>query len=605
VTILEQSSKASDRSLGGWYSRVESGVIKLPRFQRMEAWDRNRIGSFLNTIIHNLPVGVALILEVGDEQKFISRYVSTAEPNKAERVTEHLLDGQQRITALWRAIHNNYERETYFVYVPELDRLEGDGLDENEVVVHCVPRWVKSDGKRYPAWASEPTQCLRRGLLPFDLFQPGDHAATVDTWIDAATASDEPRDSDPEFAKRFRAYEAVKRKITSNISAVRERVTHFNLPYLSLPSKTPKEIALQVFINMNTNSKPLKLYDIAVAEIEQAVGVSLHDLQAHLNESFPAVKRYGDLDSLVLQAGALLQDKMPNNQGIAAMDKAAFVSAWPRIERGMGRMAQCLSQEGIYDEARLPTNAVLAVIAACYDLIPEHGDFLGQAERLLRAYLWSSFFTDRYENAAATRAFQDYKGLKGLLSSQNCPVDQFDRVPVLNRSQFPLLTAEQMPQVGWPKNADRYGRAILAVTTRLGAIDFADGQRAAYESIQNREYHHIFPDALLQEAGIESYLALNCALITWKTNRHIGRKDPLDYLKERVKWSDETIVADRLKSHLLNFSSLSKAHYGGLQGEALKLKLQADFGAFLKERANAIYLVAARLATGETPTTTM
>jgi hypothetical protein len=307
----------------------------------------------------------------------------------------------------------------------------------------------------------------------------------------------------------------------------------------------------------------------------------------------------------VLQAGALFQDKLPNNQGIAAMDKAEFVSQWPRIERAMGRMAQCLAQEGIYDEARLPTNAVLAVMAACYDLIPEDGDFLGQAERLIRAYLWSSFFTDRYENAAATRAYQDYKVLKSLLCAQECPPTHFDQVPVLDRGQYPLLAADQMPQLGWPKNADRYGRTIPAVTTRLGAIDFADGQRASYDSIQNREYHHVFPDALLREAGIESYLALNCALITWKTNRHIGRKDPLDYLKERVKWSDESIVADRLKSHLLNFSSLSRAHYGTLHGEALKVKLQSDYEVFLDERAKAMHAVAVKLAAGETPTYSM
>lgn len=601
MTILEQSSKALDRTLGTWYSRIESGAIKLPRFQRMEAWDRGRIGSFLNTILHNLPVGAALILEVGDEQKFVSRYVSTAEPSKPERVTEHLLDGQQRLTAFWRAIHNNYENESFFVYLPDFDRTENDSLDEDEVTLHCVPRWRKADGKIYPVWASEPDQCLRRGLIPLELFRPGDYASAVDAWLDKATRPDEPADTDPDFAKRYRAHVAVKKGITAQIVQLRERFTHFNLPYLSLPARTPKEVALQVFINMNTNSKPLKLYDIAVAEIEQAVGQSLHDLQAHLDETYPAVKRYGDLDSLVLQTGALLQDKMPNNQGIVAMDKTAFVDRWSSLERAMSRMAQLLGQEGVYDEARLPTNAVLAVIAACYDTIPEDGDFLGQAERLLRAYLWTSFFTDRYENAAATRAYQDYKALRILLESRNCPPASFGAVPVLNRDQYPLLSAEQMTQVGWPKNADRYARAILALTTRLGAIDFADGQRATYESVQKREYHHVFPDALLAEAKIESYLALNCALITWKTNRHIGRKDPVDYLRERVQWSDEPTIAQRLQSHVLDYAELAQAHYGGLEGDALAAKLGKEFQSFLAARARKMAIIANRLAFGESP----
>ena len=55
------------------------------------------------------------------------------------------------------------------------------------------------------------------------------------------------------------------------------------------------------------------------------------------------------------------------------------------------------------------------------------------------------------------------------------------------------------------------------------------------------------------EADIGSYLALNCAFITWKTNRVIGRKDPLEYLKDRVQWDGEESVRERMKSHLIDF----------------------------------------------------
>src|SRR5262249_53743867 len=147
------------------------------------------------------------------------------------------------------------------------------------------------------------------------------------------------------------------------------------------------------------NSKPLSLYDITVAEVEEAVGQSLHELQEQLEREHPQIARYGNTSFLILVTAALMQDKSPNNQGIVAMDKTRLVSDWPNLVRSLARMADLLSSQGVFDEARLPTNAVLAVIAACYSMIPADGDFLGQCERLLRAYLWSSFFTDRYENA--------------------------------------------------------------------------------------------------------------------------------------------------------------------------------------------------------------
>ena len=74
MSIMQQSSKAQDRTLGVWFQHIQQGMVKLPRFQRFEAWDRGRITSFLNTIINNLPVGVTLALEVAGLEKFESRY---------------------------------------------------------------------------------------------------------------------------------------------------------------------------------------------------------------------------------------------------------------------------------------------------------------------------------------------------------------------------------------------------------------------------------------------------------------------------------------------------------------------------------------------------
>jgi len=284
------------------------------------------------------------------------------------------------------------------------------------------------------------------------------------------------------------------------------------------------------------------------------------------------------------------------------MDMGQLVANWPRLETALVRAANFLARQHVYDEYRIPTAPVIAVIAACFDKIPEHGDALGRAEQLLRAYMWSGFFTSRYEGAAATRAFQDYKALTELLARAQFGVADYNHVPVLRRQDYPLPTKEQLIRAGWPKSADRMARAILAVNLSFGAWDFADGGQVSFDSLKNREYHHVFPDALLQEAGIESSLALNCALVTWKTNRHIGRKDPLKYLKDRVEWTDEDTVRQRLRTHLLDYDALLLATYedGGLQlqGASLSTKLSKDFDAFLDQRATIVANAVTHLADG-------
>ena len=603
MNILQQSSKAQDRALGTWYVQIQAGTVKLPRFQRFEAWDRSRVAGFLNTVVQNLPVGVTLLLQVGDQEQFISRYIATA-PETGGRVTEHLLDGQQRLTAFWRSMHNNYEGETYYVYLPEFDTHADDGIEYEELTVHCQPRWAKKKepGLRYPVWADKPARCLERGLVPVDLLCPGDHAARVDKWIADATAGQEPAEDAPDALKLYKALEKRRGELRGTLNALRERVTHFNLPFLALPVNTSADVALQVFVNMNTNSKPLSMYDLTVAKVESVAKASLHALQEKTEAEHVELTHYGDLSWTLLTTAALMQNKMPNKGGVAAMDMGTLVTAWPRLQQALVRTANFLARQHIYDEDRLPSAPVVAVLAACLDKVPEDGDALGRAEQLLRAYMWSAFFTSRYEGAAATRAYQDFKALVDLLERPQFGPGDYANVPVLNRVTYPLPTSEQLTRVGWPKGADRLARAVLAVNLHFGALDFADGHPVSYDSLRKREYHHVFPDALLQEAGIDSYLALNCALVTWKTNRSIGRKDPLAYLQDRVEWSDEQTVTQRLRTHLLDFETLSKATYAAdgkpLEGAALVARLGQDFDAFLERRATLVVLAAQHLTDG-------
>lgn len=583
------SSSAQNRQLADWYTKIKNGNIKLPRFQRMEAWDRWRVQSFLETVIHNLPVGVTLILDVGNEEKFKSRYISTAKPETKDKITEHLLDGQQRLTSFWRALHNNYDFETYFVYFPEFENYYEQPWSD-ETTIFCRTRYLKNDQK-YPLWADSPKESLKRGCVPIQLFRPENIQSEIDNWIELATKENKPNATDEDFATLIEQYYKDKESLRDKIIKLRETISHFNLPYLSLPASTPKEIALQVFINMNTNSKPLSIYDIIVAEVESEMGSSLHDLQTNLNKKHPKIKDYFELEFLILATSALLQDKLPNHRGMAEMDKSILVDKWQTLEDCLGRMAVFMESQGVYDKNRLPTNAVLSVIAATFSKIPENGDLAGKGEILLKKYLWSSFFTYRYENSAASRAYQDYINLKRVINNEQNEKGEFYQeidIPVLNRKLYPLADKEELLTVGWPKKVNIRARGILAISTYLGAFDFADGKQISRENIKKREYHHIFPDALLQEANVDSYLALNCALITGKTNRNIGRKDPLVYLKERYKWADKEIVNSRLNSHLIPIKELANGGYEGLEKEERIEKIQSDFDSFIETKADFI-----------------
>jgi len=252
-------------------------------------------------------------------------------------------------------------------------------------------------------------------------------------------------------------------------------------------------------------------------------------------------------------------------------------------------MASFLENEGIYDRKRLPTNAILAVISALYADIPTSGDKLGKDELILKNYVWYSFFSDRYENAAHTRAFADIKALKKVVTGEKKEDESLygmDDVPVF--SEHELAETEELLSADWAARTSILGRGILAVACKLGAHDFSTGERMTVTNVDNRHYHHIYPDALLKEAEIKSFKALNCALIADKTNMSIGRKDPVVYMSDRYQWSSEAIVRERLQSHLIPVPELANGGYEGLNGEQKTEKLKKDYDAFLQRRADII-----------------
>jgi len=149
-----------NRNIEQWFTRIKTRQIALPRFQRKVAWGPNLVADLVSTVLRGLPCGASLILEVGDELPFISRTMHGA-PSNGERITELLLDGQQRLTALWRSMNNLYDDRTFLVH--EVQDPNNPGKTIPEVI--GITRYLRS-GQKYPLW-SRLLYCLRHEDMPW------------------------------------------------------------------------------------------------------------------------------------------------------------------------------------------------------------------------------------------------------------------------------------------------------------------------------------------------------------------------------------------------------------------------------------------------------
>lgn len=543
--------EARNRLLPDWLTKVRTRQIVLPRFQRFEAWSHLQVSGLLNNVLQELPAGAVLILEVGDKEPFHSRPVVGA-PNQGERITEHLLDGQQRITALWRSLHSQYDDRTYFVVIEEQEN------SEPNYYIQSYSRWMKNQ-EHYPLWLDVPEKLWEKQMIPVPLLRPDNDAESeLDQWAENASNGDRE----------------VERRIIKVGNRLRQLFAKFNIPFLSLPSTTPNETALNVFIQMNTSASPLSAYDIVVAQVEAAAGMSLHELVDELKQKSPTVEEYINPADLMLAVAALLQDKVPNKKSyLTSGFSNHVVEEWDNIVNGICRAVSFLEEEKVFDGKRLPTDVVLYPLSALWSQVSDGLDAEGEARILLRKYLWRAFCTDRYERTSATRALTDYRQLSEMLKNPSTSTPD-----IFDENNHPLPTEEELVLSGWPIRKDRLARAILAVSLHSGGLDFADGSPVSRSGLKKREYHHLFPNAWLERNGHTNdviFRSLNCALVSWRTNRSISDKTPSQYINERMEASslgDEEIYR-RLDSHLIPRQPIKHDNYETFLTERAKLVL--------------------------------
>jgi hypothetical protein len=544
------SIEARSRLMPDWFTRVRTNQLALPRFQRWEAWDAGNVSQMFNTILRDLPIGAVLVLEIGDEVPFVARALEGA-PTKGERTTEHLLDGQQRLTALWRGLRNNYIDRTFYVF------FETDDETGMPVYVDSIARWKKDgDAEFRPFWANSSAALWKRRMIPLDLFAPElESQKRFQDWSKEVIKNEEERDA-----------------ISLEVSTIRQKFASFNLPFMSLPVTTKKGTALDVFIKMNTSAAPLSMYDIVVAQVEAALGKSLHDLVGDIRRTASAIDHYYAPEDLALYTSALLQERAPTNATYMSSTFAVkLVDNWDLVLKGATRALEFLEEERIFDNKRLPSDVVIPVLVALFGLAPDALDAAGHARNILRKYLWRAFFSNRYEKSTGSRSLADFLQLRPLVEGGSTELGDPD---IFDDAKHPLPQVEELLEAGWPVSKERLARAVLALALRHGGRDLADGSTLTRANLAKREYHHLFPHAHLARMEVpdkQVFVSLNCALVTWQTNRNISDKTPERYLAERRDKSQlgDIEVRARLASHLIPFDEM----------------VSMDYAAFLHKRA--------------------
>lgn len=170
----EEKMKATPRKISKWMNAIEDGEIKLPSFQRQEVWKKDLTEKFLQAVINDHPLGFLLVLNVdSDNQPFPAASLAGIESGtQTEGCRQHLLDGQQRLTALYKVLKDKFSDRTYYV------TYEGGDNETTTYKVNCVT----SDARSKP-WCNKPDQEYNEKRIPLRIFDPNADSRVAAKWV--------------------------------------------------------------------------------------------------------------------------------------------------------------------------------------------------------------------------------------------------------------------------------------------------------------------------------------------------------------------------------------------------------------------------------------
>ena len=547
----------------------------------------------MRALLEKRPTGIFLILEAEGRLPFGCRSLHRV-GSEPERITDSgselrqlVLDGQQRLTSLWGAL-KGVGPKRYVVGVNDL-------LDKDPVVEEVF--WKNR------SWGN-PAKMCRENCVPADILgaEPGD----ISRWCQQA-AGDEWL------------------PLHDTISELRERlVTEPKLQYCLLKKDTGRDTAIDIFINVNRSAVKLKEVDIAIAMAEAEHEVDLRTRVANHIERSTEIRHYFSPDlkraipevaEWMLKVGCLKvrQKKPPHGLAPSAAHypssvahlcdpgtegasgnssgegRDALEARLRQMEDDLDAALRFVAERGGATKRTLPAWPPVHVIAALQEDVRAAGPALQEeTERLLSAYLWRSFVTDRYEKLANARLLEDCRALRDHLralaqwKAAGGAKPQLS-VPAFDNGEYPLPNIDKFRRAGWIGGGSRLGKAIAAMAMQRKPLDWVTGERLDparirdLEQARQLERRHVFPPAPFERhVGKDIALGVNGVLLPKGCFKPCDPADLSKTIGGGGREREELELRARVESHLVRCVTLQR------QGAAPKFR----YDSFVKERAS-------------------
>ena len=481
--------------------KIESGMIKIPQFQRDFVWEKAKCADLMDSIIKGYPIGTFILWKTNERLRSIRNIGGIDLPDTPDGdYIQYVLDGQQRITAIYATLKGlTIQRETGD---DDLGKMYVDLVapDDEPIIISDI-----SD--------KDPKTYIRLHDLLYGGFKllanyPSEHHQKLDEY--------------------------------------KQRIESYSFPTVSI-EYAPIDVATEIFTRINVGGKPLSVFEIMVAKtFDTAKTFDLAEKHAELISSLQQVDYDTISNSTILQVISTILKRDCTKKTILSIDRHDFIDVWPdAIDAIEHTVDYFRNTYRIPVSELLPYNALIVPFA--YFFYKHRTKPSGDKQKYLQDFFWRTSLSERYSHSLETRIAQDITRIDDILND-NLPAYDYQ----IN------VDPKHIYENGHFSTGRAYIKAILCIYAYHEPKSFGDDSivRISNDWLKqsnSKNYHHFFPKKYLEKIGVDEFKRNNILNITivddHLNKREIKANPPSKYMNKFAKTNAN--IARTMKTHLI------------------------------------------------------
>lgn len=463
--------------------RITSGDIRIPAFQRGYVWEPEQAAFLLDSIYKNFPIGTVVLWQTDQRLNSEKNLGSFELPQpKKDYPVNYVLDGQQRLTSLFSVFQTDL--------VPEDNNWTDIYFDLN---------------------AAENLQ--ESMFIPLD-----------DDEVDPARHFPVKTLFDPKAYRK--ACENLSDDEIERVDDMQSRFKEYDVQTQTFETDDRNKVAI-VFERINRAGTELKVFELLSAwswsddfDLTEKFDLLQDEIAEH---GFGDLCKEQDLQ-LRICAGVITSEVSPEK--IMGLSGEEIRNRFPEIRNGITGAIDFLKRElGVRHFNLLPFPSMLIPLSCYFATEKEEGDRYqdGQREQLVR-WFWRTALSRRYSadvNAKQAADIAEMKALKGdpdyrmKLPTADLKID-FEKANFLSSSAN--------------------SKTLICMLAQKNPHSLISGAAIDLDKVLKRgakhEFHHIYPQKVLKDAGLERRdinVLANICFLTRADNNFIRSKKPSEY----------------------------------------------------------------------------